>query len=407
MSGAEERNVQSRSSASRRTGTGGAAARLTRRPARDFQFMVAAFLRCLARPRAGERRSFQPFLAGRMGWCRRNPASCCIDQVSLSFFPLAASTGMSPHVPFGRLLLRDDPAGQEDCMNLLVTITFNALKDEILDPFFACFAAQTSRDCELLVIDNASSDGTRDYLAALDLPNVTVVLNEENVGFARACNQGISLARSRGAEYVTFLNNDTEFGSHLFKEMTASIEKTGAAGLSPLISYHSDPERIWFVTGSYRWKRGIIPYHDHINERRDTIAADRIQKTAFAPGCCLMLRMDVFDNVVGFDERYFVYWEDADLCRDLGRRGYTIVVDTALACIHKVSTSTGGAFSDFSILHFHRGHMLFVRKHYGLIGLFYAIPVSIAKTLANVVRRRMRPRQLRIFWRGLLSGLKA
>ena len=293
-------------------------------------------------------------------------------------------------------------------MNLLVTITFNALKDDILDPFFDCFLAQDSRDCQLLVIDNASTDGTRDYLSRLDIPNVTVVLNDENVGFARACNQGIAVARERGAEFITFLNNDTEFGPTLFADMAASIRSSGADALSPLIPYHSDPARIWFATGSYRTARGIIPYHDGINDTRDAIAPPGIHDTAFAPGCCLMVRTAVFDDdLPGFDERYFVYWEDADLCRDLGRRGRRIVVDSRLECLHKVSVSTGGAFSDFSIRHFHRGHMLFVRKHFGWPWLLYVIPVSAAKTLLNVARGRMRPRQLRLYCKGLLSGLNA
>lgn len=291
-------------------------------------------------------------------------------------------------------------------MNLVVTITYNAIKDGILPPFFACLAAQRDPDCTILVIDNASRDGTVEYLRALDLPNVRLLLNDENIGFGRACNQGIAMARELGASHITFLNNDTEFGPDLMKDMVTALDASGAAGLSPLIPYYDDPSRVWFVTGSYRWNRGMIPYHDHLDADRAAVVTQRMPPTAFAPGCCLVFRMETFDVVPGFDPRYFVYWEDSDLCMTLKEHGLRIVTDTSLECLHKVSISTGGAFSDFSILHFNRGHMLFVRKHFGVMALFAVVPVSLVKTIMNLVRGRMAPRQFPIWIRGIASGLR-
>jgi GT2 family glycosyltransferase len=292
-------------------------------------------------------------------------------------------------------------------MNLIVTITYNAMKDGILPPFFACLTAQRDRNFEILVIDNASSDRTVDYLRGLDLPNLHIVINDTNIGFGRACNQGIAFARERRASHVTFLNNDTEFDDRLLGSMVAALEESGAAGLSPLITYHGEPERVWFQTGSYRWSRGMIPYHDAIDRLRADVVKERRPSTAFAPGCCLIFHIDTFDVVPGFDERYFVYWEDADLCMTLRKKGLQVVTDTAMTCLHKVSISTGGAFSDFSIFHFTRGHMLFVRKHFGTLAIAYVLPVAAAKTALNLVRRRMRWRQLPNWMRGTLDGLRA
>lgn len=291
-------------------------------------------------------------------------------------------------------------------MNLLVTITYNAMKEGILPPFFECLAAQRDGNFQVLVIDNASSDGTADYLRGLDLPNLHLLLNDENIGFGRACNQGIAFAQERGAHYVTFINNDTEFDSGLIGGMVASLEESGAAGLTPLITYFDEPDRVWFVTGSYRWNRGMIPYHDGLNQPRSTAVKERWPETAFAPGCCLIFRMDVFDVVPGFDPCYFVYWEDSDLCLTLKERGLRVVTDTSLKCLHKVSVSTGGAFSDFSIFHFNRGHMIFVRKHFGKKGLFLVVPVVAAKTILNLIRGRMAMRQFPIWIRGIRAGLR-
>jgi GT2 family glycosyltransferase len=292
-------------------------------------------------------------------------------------------------------------------MNLLVTITYNGMEGGILPPFFECLAAQRDQNFEVLVIDNASSDGTADYLRSLELSNLHLILNKKNIGFGRACNQGIDFARQRKANYVTFINNDTEFEPGLIGGMVAALKESGAAGLSPLITFYDQPNRIWFLSGSYRWNRGMIPYHDSIGKARSIVVKKRWFQTAFAPGCCLIFRIDVFDAVPGFDPGYFVYWEDADLCLCLQAKGLRVITDATLECRHKVSVSTGGAFSDFSIHHFNRGHMIFVRKHFGKKALTFVLPIVAIKTLFNVLCGRMKIRQLPVWIGGIYSGIRA
>ncbi|MBJ6123339.1 glycosyltransferase family 2 protein [Sphingomonas mollis] len=290
-------------------------------------------------------------------------------------------------------------------MNVVVTITYNARKYGILDAFFASMEAQDDRNFLLLVIDNASTDGTSEYLQALNLPNLRLILNEENVGFGRACNQGIAFAREAGAEHITFINNDVEFGPDLIGGMVHSLEEQDAAVLSPLITPFDQPDHIWFITGSFRWRRGLIPYHNKIWQPRSAASSDRIQKNDFVTGCCIVFRMSVFDVIPGFDDRFFVYWEDADLSMEMKKRDMKAVTDTSLVCRHKVSISTGGSFSAFSVYHATRGHLLFARKHYGVIILAYVMPVIVAKMILNLARRRMRLREIRPWFQGLLSGL--
>lgn len=291
-------------------------------------------------------------------------------------------------------------------MNLVVTITYNAIKHDILDGFFASIRAQADRDFMLLVVDNASTDGTRDYLAALDLPNLRLILNEENVGFGRACNQGIALARELGASHVTFLNNDTEFGPELIGGMVASLEETGAAGLAPLITPYDQPDHIWFITGSFQWHRGIIPVHDHIWQPRTSASPERFQRTRFVTGCCVVFRMQVFDVIPGFDDRFFVYWEDADLSMAMEERGLPVLVDTALMCRHKIGATTGGTYSAFTVYNANKGYILFIRKHHGPLALAWALGMVSAKLAGNLLRRRIRPQEVAPWYRGLRDGLR-
>lgn len=291
-------------------------------------------------------------------------------------------------------------------MNVLVTITYNALSHDILPGFFRSIEAQDDRDFVLLVVDNASTDGTREYLQGLDLPCLRLILNDENVGFGRACNQGIEFARSVGAEHITFINNDVEFGPDLIGGMVASLERTGAAALTPLITPYDHPDQIWFIGGSFQWRRGYTPHHHLIWQPRNKASRELIQVTEFATGCCLLIRMSVFDVVPGFDDRFFVYWEDADLSMTLRAKGLRIVVDTTLELRHKVSTSTGGLFGAFSVFHAVRGYLLFIRKYKGRGGLAFAIPFAVAKLLRNVLAGRIAFGLLPAWFNGFRSGLR-
>jgi len=291
-------------------------------------------------------------------------------------------------------------------MNLVVTITFNAVKHDILDGFFRSIREQRDHDFQLLVIDNASTDGTRDYLHALDLPNLRLILNDENVGFGRACNQGIALARELGASHITFINNDVEFDPDLIGGMVRSLEESNAAVLSPLITPFDQPDHIWFLSGSFRKTRGMAPYHDWIWQPRSVAPTNRFQRTDFVTGCCPVFRMEVFDAIPGFDDRFFVYWEDADLSMEMKKRGFEAVTDTSLVCRHKVSVSTGGSYSAFSVYHAARGHMLFVRKHYSAAVQSYVAALIVGKMVFNILRGCMRPQEIRPWFRGLLSGLR-
>lgn len=291
-------------------------------------------------------------------------------------------------------------------MNLLVTITYNAIGHDILDGFFASIRAQNADDFILLVIDNASTDGTREYLAALNMPNLRVILNDENVGFGRACNQGIAMAREINARCITFINNDTEFGPDLIGGMARSLEETGAAALAPLITPFDQPDHIWFITGTFSWRRGMIPVHDHIWQPRSAASTERFQRTDFVTGCCVIFRMTIFDTIDGFDDRFFVYWEDADLSMEMKQRGLAVLVDTALVCRHKIGISTGGTYSAFTVYNANKGYLLFVRKHYGRAVLAYVLPVVFAKLIGNLLRGRIRPQVIAPWYRGLRDGLR-
>lgn len=290
-------------------------------------------------------------------------------------------------------------------MIVAITITYNSLGDGILEPFLDSVTAQHGCDWHLIIIDNDSRDGTPGYLQKLDHPQISVVLNTQNIGFAAGCNQGFALAKGMGADSILLINNDTEFGPDLFAGLHARMRSSAAAAVSPLIVYHHDHQQIWYGGGHLSIGRGFINVHDHMNKPVSLLPTGPFD-TDFAPGCCLLIDAHAFERVGQFDTSFFVYFEDADLCARMRRAGDRIVLDPSLVLLHKASTSTGGANSDFSIRQISKNHMIFVRKNYGLAGLLLAVPMTIAKAALAVAVRKISPGQAMQRMRSMADGLK-
>jgi GT2 family glycosyltransferase len=256
-----------------------------------------------------------------------------------------------------------------------VTVTFNAGDD--WEPFLACVTAQRGIDWHLLVIDNFSYDETCDRLRTIADSRITVILNDANLGVAAANNQGIAVALERGADHILILNNDTEFADDLFAGLAGSLDANAADAVSPLIPYYDRPDAVWFGGGRFTRALGILNVHDHDGAPLSAVPAKPFA-IDYAPTCCLHVRREVFERIGTMDEEYFVYWDDTDFCWRMHTAGLRIVLDPGLRLLHKVSRSTGGNLSDFTIRYAQRNQMMFVRKHFGAFWLVYTALASVA-----------------------------
>ena len=284
----------------------------------------------------------------------------------------------------------------------LVTVTFNGAG--VWVPFMASVLAQKPADWRLIVIDNASSDGTRALLAQIDDPRVTVILNDGNFGVAAANNQGIKAALAGGAHRVVLINNDTEFGPDLLARLDSQMAASGADVISPLIPYYDRPDRIWYGGGSFVWLFGIMNKHDHSDAELAAVG-DKPFQSDYAPTCCTMIDRSVFERIGLMDERYFVYWDDTDFMWRMKQAGLRLFVDPSVILLHKVSSSTGGALSNFTIRYYFRNQMLFTRKFHGWAGTLYSAATSLAVGAVRLVLRDDKPRHFYLRARALAEGL--
>lgn len=284
----------------------------------------------------------------------------------------------------------------------LVTVTYNA--GPVWAPFIACLSGQEGADWHLYVIDNASTDGTADTLAATTDPRVTVIQNADNLGVAAANNQGIVRAMQAGAELIVLINNDTEFGPDMLARLKAELDRSNADAISPLIPFFDHPGLIWYGGGSFvRWK-GIENTHDHDREPL-AVVGNRPFVTDYAPTCCVMFRRDVFDRIGLMDERYFVYWDDTDFMWRMKLAGMKLVLDPTTQLLHKVSSSTGGRLSDFTIRYQFRNQMLFTRKFHGVLWTAYTAFAAAAMGIVFMITKGDTPHHFKRRIAALGEGL--
>jgi GT2 family glycosyltransferase len=284
----------------------------------------------------------------------------------------------------------------------VVTVTFNAA--EHLRPFLECCAAQQPGAFEMLVIDNMSADSTLSVLQRHIDDRVTILVNNENVGYAAACNQGVRYFKERGIDEILFINNDTIFGPTLFQDLLNERRAHGADSITPRITYFREPDRNWYAGGRFIFWKGF--QGEHIGEGEVHVPGDDSPRwTDVAPGCCVLFSGSVFSQIGLFDENYFVYFEDTDYFLRMKRAGLRLLYAPAINVMHKVSLSTGGAGSPVSIRYYQRNQIYLLRKHFGWFTQLTQLLIIVSKAIARLASGKDHPRQTVLRLRAIYEGL--
>jgi GT2 family glycosyltransferase len=255
----------------------------------------------------------------------------------------------------------------------------------------------------LIIVDNASTDGTGAMLDAIDDSNILIIRNNRNVGVAAANNQGIEEGMRRGATRIVVSNNDTEFEPDLLARLDQSLCDNDASAVSPLIPYYDHPDQIWFGGGHFSRRRGVRVVHDH--ERAPLTAVGDVPFFIdYAPTCCVMFDAAAFERIGLMDERYFVYWDDVDFMWRMKQAGLRLILDPTIRLLHKVSISTGGRLSDFSIKYNFRNQIFYTRKFHGMLWSSYTAFMAMLSGAALLVIKGDRPRHLYLRAKALRQG---
>ncbi|OED37475.1 hypothetical protein AB834_01740 [PVC group bacterium (ex Bugula neritina AB1)] len=222
-------------------------------------------------------------------------------------------------------------------------------------------ASKTSYTHEILIVDNDSKDSS--YSFAKNRPDTAWVQNPKNYGFAKACNKG---ARHASGNILIFVNVDTHFLPDSLDQLVSFMttnENIGACGPRFVnqrgISQNSVARYPSFVNIFFNKRLLQIFFpKKYINKHRKYSEPLDVQSLI---GACFCIRKDIFKQLKGFDEAYFFYMEETDLCWRLHNRGYRIVYLSNISVLHHLGQSAKKK-PLASRIEYHKGLYLFLKK---------------------------------------------
>ncbi len=245
----------------------------------------------------------------------------------------------------------------------IIIVTYNSAAD-----IGRCLSRLPVADTEVIIVDNASTDSTPEFLKAV---SARVILNETNSGFAAACNQGAAAA---SGDLLLFLNPDTALEANALSVLASAFTSDPSLGIAaPLILDHAG-ERETYSCGRFPTVSRLL---------RRSIAYEGSPTTVdWVSGAALAIPRALFESVGGFDEGFFMYYEDIDLCYRL--RGLSKTVSVIPQAI--VRHERGKSISDPARRkrYYYRSQDYYFRKHfpsaYAWLVRLFSWPVRSVRT---------------------------
>lgn len=236
-----------------------------------------------------------------------------------------------------------------------------------LDACLRSVSEQIEVSTEVIVVDNASSDGSQEFIQK-NFPSVQLCCLDKNYGFCRAVNEGIKLANS---PYVILLNNDTEvcpdFVLHLWKAIKKDSNRFSCA--AKMLQYQNrtllDNAGDFYCAFGWGLARGKgKPSHTY----------DKGEEVFSACGGAAIYRRDLLLELGGFDEAHFAYLEDMDISYRAKIHGYKIWYEPKAEVFHIGSATSGSRYNRFKVLHSAGNNIYLIYKNMPFLQMLLNIP---------------------------------
>lgn len=222
----------------------------------------------------------------------------------------------------------------------VIVLNYNGRK--YLKDCLSSLESQTYANCRVIVCDNASTDDSIEYIKR-NFPSTIIIQNKKNLGFAKGNNVAIKFALKQGADYVFLLNNDTISEKGLIERLikvARTNNEIGIVGPKILdIRNTSLVHEIGMTCDIFGFPIAI----------REESGKQTISEVFYVSGCAMLIKQEVLNRVGLFDEEYFMFAEDLDLCWRAQLAGYLVFVDRAARAYHASGGSiTGGIVKERS-----------------------------------------------------------
>jgi hypothetical protein len=255
----------------------------------------------------------------------------------------------------------------------IITINYNGLSDTIdLITSLKKANKEPKFNIQVYVIDNASSDDSVDVLPQR-FPEIRLIESPANLGFAAGNNLGIKTALKEGADWIMLINNDTLVDKSIFTKLYKSpLQDKKVAIIGGLIyfapgfefkkRYKKDEigRVIWSAGGTIDWDN--LYGSNYLVDKVDNDKLKQPYPTDFVTGAFLVTKKAVLKKIGLFNEDYFMYLEDVELCQRAKKAGLETIIDPSLKIWHKVAQSSGigSSLNDYFIT---RNRLLFGLKY--------------------------------------------
>jgi len=281
----------------------------------------------------------------------------------------------------------------------IVILSYNQCEDTLrtLDSL----SRMTYPNFELIVVDNNSTDLTIKAVQS-KYPNVILLVQSTNKGFAAGANVGLQRGIETKADFVLIINNDVLVTPSMLTSLIESV--TPDVGIvAPLIYYMDDPKRIW--------SKGFLK-HPLLLEPRGNARGQIDHGQWITPfnvdyllGCALLIRVSLLKEVGLFDERFFFYYEDLDFSLRIQQKGYRLLTVPQAKMWHKVASSAPVG-SSFRTYHMARSSIIFFRTHakgfQRLAVLIFRFGSAVKSSCIFLMGKRLD--LLQNYWKGIWDG---
>jgi GT2 family glycosyltransferase len=264
----------------------------------------------------------------------------------------------------------------------IIIITYNSgdVLSKCLDKLKTAIAKISS---ELIIVDNNSDENPTDQIKQ-HFPDARIVINDENYGFGRSCNQAAALA---GGEYLLLLNPDALLDEDAIEKLIDVYEsKPGVGQVVPRIRFPSGRyfptcrnfPTIWntiFSRGSFLFRLFQIKSSSKSDKYEYTImrSMPNVTPVPAISGTIVLIRKKIFDEVGGFDERFFMYMEDTDLSLRILDAGYQNLYVPAAGAVHYWRQGSDTSSRRRDLMH-HRSFWKYFTKHHPGVFTFLILP---------------------------------
>lgn len=280
-------------------------------------------------------------------------------------------------------------------------VTLNWNTTELTCAFLHSIISQnTYKNLEVIVVDNGSAQDPSSAFHSV-YPQVKVILNDRNLGFAGGNNAGIKIA---GGDFIFIVNNDTEFTPCLIEGLLDIFARYTDAGMvCPKFHYYFEKGTIEYAgyrsVNIFTGRNGMIGCRE-----KDQGQYNEIRVTNYAHGGAMMLSRKVIDEVGLMPEEFFLYYEEFDWSEKMKRKGYKVYYQPGSLIYHKESM-TAGKSSALKTFYLTRNRILFMRRnmpiHTLIIFMAYFIFFTIPKN-TFVFLFKGQKQHLRSFWKGIM-----